>query len=146
MDMIQKQVKLMRDASFNSSDQITLGQLIKKLKDCEDDDGKSIVRFQFELVPCGVSSWRGAYDELAIEYAYGEYGHEPEDMLLSDFILMLEGAVGRQFTGWKGGDFIMSEDTPVWASNSGQCPNTAIVDVVDRGYGYIYIQTKHIEY
>lgn len=140
--MVDPQMKVMRESSFRTSDQITLGQLIKKLKDCQDKDGDAVVFFQFDLVPCSVDSWRGSYCELAIEYKM----REDDDLLLSLFIKMLEDAVGKTFQGYKGGDYTMTEYTPVWAANYGISNNTAIVDVHDTGYGYVYIQTKHIEY
>ena len=54
-------------------------------------------------------------------------------------------AIGKEFTGYKGDEFLMGKNTPVWVSNYGQCPNTAIVDIVDKD-DYIMIKTDDIEY
>lgn len=36
-----------------------------------------------------------------------------------EFYDILRDAVGTEYTGWKGGQFEMSETTPVWVANRG---------------------------
>lgn len=67
-------------------------------------------------VPVGkLTSWRGAYAELTIPYA--DDGPHTIAQLLKD----AEAAVGRMFTGYKGGEYIMTANTPVWADDYGSC-------------------------
>lgn len=132
-----------RGMRFKDSPQITLGELISKLEATRDNHEK-YVEFDFEyLRPKGVHSWRGAYHELAIDF-------EPDvenssTTKLDDFIKILKEAVGSTFTGWKGGDYVMSEETPVWVSRPGMGANTAVIGVHDASYKTV-ILTTYSEY
>lgn len=58
-----------------------------------------------------VHSYRGYYDELAIE---------PGGVVtVAKARVMLEDAVGSTFQGYKGGDYTMTGDTPVWSAPYG---------------------------
>lgn len=58
---------------------------------------------------------------------------------MTAFLQMLKGAVGKTFMGYKGGDFVMSRQTPVWVANYGDAGHTAVIGVVDDGYQVILI-------
>jgi hypothetical protein len=138
---ISNAVKVSRLETLANSDQLTLGEVISK---CEaiakrkyklHDGSEPGVRFDLEyLKPTGIDSWRGSYDELALEF--GTEGREPP---LSEFIEMLKEADGKTYTGYKGGDYTMSRHTPVWVANYGNIGNTAVIDVVDNDYEIILI-------
>lgn len=132
---VDRNIKAMRAAEFANSDQLSLGQIIDECKVIEGKgyeciDGRpASVGFDFECArPTRFDSWRGIYAELAINFDF------KSDMPLPDFIMMAEAAVGKTFHGYKGGDYIMTRDTPVWVANYGNSGNTAVVGVVDLGY------------
>jgi hypothetical protein len=104
----------------------TLGDLIDALKQRKQDQS---VAFDFGyFVPCYLGSWRGVYAHLAIGYANQGYD------TVADFLRDLEKAVGADFQGWKGGDYVMTRSTPVWVANSGDANNTAVVGIARCDY------------
>jgi len=143
--ILKKEVQEMRDKEFSESLQITIGELINQLKAIElrEGDDEQYVIFDFGgYVPDGIDSWRGSYSELAIGHANKPYREYPK---LSDFINMLESAIGSTFYGWKGGEFEMNEDTPIWVDNYGEYTETVVVGVIDDGFRII-IETRYIKY
>ena len=153
MDAIQAFLREQRNRTFASSAQLTLGQIIEKLEKCGlthgDKNEPKQVDYDFgTAVPTSLDSWRGNYSELALGYKLSGYDNNDEhftqttaETLLSE----LKSAIGKEFTGWKGGEFVMNEDTPVWVANSGNSGNTGIIDVVDDGWRII-LMTAYCEY
>lgn len=146
--------KKMRDASFADSPQLTLGELLALLKNIPTKSGDEAVTVEFDFgtaYPDGLSSWRGSYSELAINYAlcgYDDWQGKDSQFNhtdLADFVKMLEEAVGRTYEGWKGGDYVMSLDTPIWVANNGNAGNTGVVGVLNKDY-VVIIQTAYCEY
>ena len=86
--------------------QMTLGKLIKALEAMPAGAQVSNIN--------GAHSYRGYYDDLAFER--GE-GTQPASELLAK----CRDAMGRVFDGYKGGDFVMHENTPVWIAEYGNC-------------------------
>jgi hypothetical protein len=85
---------------------MTLGELIAVLK-AED---------QALVVPRGFAhphSYRGYYFQLAFEPS--------ENVTVGSMLADAENAVGAVFTGWKGGNYTMSEHTKVWLAHRGNC-------------------------
>jgi len=126
-----------RQATLAESDQLTLGELILKLEPIVEKQGEdeATVRYDFEyLFPNNVDSWRGRYSELALNFTT-----EGQEMKVSDFLIMLKDCIGKEFTGYKGGEFTMNKHTPIWVANSGNSGNTAVIDVVDNDYCIILI-------
>ena len=58
-----------------------------------------------------VDSYRGYYDELAIEPG--------GTATVADAVAMLEESIGATFEGYKGGDYTMYGHTPVWSAPYG---------------------------
>ena len=140
-----------RAESFKKSNQMTLGEMIIKLEGIiehvkviekdrpqyQDPD----VMFDFEyLRPVCLSSWRGSYSELAIEFS-----GEGKWLKASEFLIMLKEAVGKTYEGYKGGDFVMGKATPVWVANYGNSGDTGVYNISYDGY-YIIIETGKCEY
>lgn len=143
--------------------QMTLGEMIDRMEAIvsaqksriEAGNEEADVMFDFEYAyPCGLSSWRGSYAELAINFTFVGYGMDgyttikdfkPKEPRASEFLAMLKEAGGKTYTGWKGGDFTMSRSTPMWVANDGNGANTGVVGIVDEGYS-IRIDTAHCEY
>ena len=59
-------------------------------------------------------SYRGYYCDLAFEL---KPGTRQAGELLAD----CQSAMGRRFEGYKGGSYMMGENTPVWVANYGSC-------------------------
>ena len=88
--------------------QMTLGQLIAALEATPSGD-------EVENL-CELHSYRGYYSDLAFER--GE-GSRPA----SDLLAECREAMGRTFEGYKGGDYMMGENTPLWVADYGCCGN-----------------------
>ena len=63
---------------------------------------------------CKAHSYRGYYCDLAFEVGDG-------DRLATDLLADCKAAMGKVFLGYKGGDFVMGELTPVWVASYGSC-------------------------
>lgn len=141
----------MRKASFDGSNQLTLGELILKLQAIPDAKNDKTVYFDFaNAVPTTLDSWRGSYDELAlgfglVGYTPGDYKGFDDAPKLSAVLKELKDALGKTYTGWKGGDFTMTKNTPVWVDTPGNSNNTAIVEVVDQDWR-VMLMTQYCEY
>lgn len=100
---------------------MTLGELIKALAQFSSD---TTVYFAFGRErPGHVGSYRGYYCELAVA------PDGSEARTVGDFLAELKSAVGATFTGYKGGDFVMGLNTPVWAAARGTAFQACIVGV-----------------
>lgn len=132
-DYLTAKVSQMRAEELKHLPVITLGELIAKLEaiplkhhrdfDNSDDDVKVIFDFP-DQYPTILDSWRGVYAELAMGYC------DNEEKLLKDLLADCKSAVGKEFSGYKGGEFVMGKSTPIWVANYGDSGNTAIVDVI----------------
>jgi len=89
-----------------SLSQLTLGQLIEKLEKL--DGRKEIVGIGYAM------SYRGYYSDLAFEPG-------DEVRTVGDLLGDCTSALGSTFTGYKGGDYVMDEHTPLWISAYGCC-------------------------
>jgi hypothetical protein len=134
----QPQEPELKGESMVRNDQpITLGALIDLLAAREQDQ---TVRFDFGYIaPTGVSSYRGYYDHLAIEYA------DERDVKVADFLAQLREAVGSVYIGWKGGDFRMTRNTPLWVANPGNSGGTCVLGLHDECKYQTIIATGYCE-
>lgn len=81
-----------------------------------------------------VMSYRGYYDQLAIE---------PDGQTTAgDLATALSEAIGESFQGYKGGDYSMSRNTPVWLSHYGDASGYAVTGVVEAEDAVILNITK----
>lgn len=82
---------------------LCLGELIDGLKQA---DPEALIGLH------NPHSYRGYYSDLALE---------PTEALIkvSQLITQLEAVIDTELTGYKGGEFLMSADTPVWISYYG---------------------------
>ena len=135
--MIQNAVAADRARELADSPQLLLGELILKLESVSNKDLPLYVDL-LDKKPMGIDSWRGSYAELAIQTeGFGSYNgdevtHEfesgnfynsvsigKENPTVAEWIEVLKEAVGKTFTGYKGGDYLMSKNTPVWLAEYG---------------------------
>lgn len=118
---------------------MTLGELMAAL---ERKDEKKEVIFDFVYFrPDGtLRSYRGDYSELSLGYTNM---FEPKKQIkVGDLLAKLLDAVGKTFTGYKGGEFTMGTETPVWVANCGEAGGTGIVDVCDGGIDVVLKTAK----
>ena len=87
-----------------------------------------------DLMPCKYEgdmyfgSYRGYYSHLALGHTIlSDEGITGQSLLMH----MLRNSVvsGFEMTGYKGGEFVTTPETPVWIANCGDCPQWAIYDV-----------------
>jgi hypothetical protein len=87
--------------------QMTLGKLIDRLKEMD----------PYAVIQTGLTnphSYRGYYSDLAFEQG-------PPSTTVAYVLALCQSAMGEVFTGYKGGDFQMGRNTPVWVANYGSC-------------------------
>ena len=138
-DILHNAVSAQRTQKLKTSPQLLLGELILKLETVKD---KSVnIHFDFEhAYPTELGSWRGSYEELAIEFEFEE-GSYP---IVADFLKQLRDAIGATYQGYKGGEFTMGKNTPVWVANYGNSGNTGVVGIINTEHSVI-IETKYCE-
>lgn len=116
---------------------LTIGAFIAKLKD---QDSNNRICFDFaNFAPTTFDSYRGYYDELALGF------EDNSNVTVKELLDKAEEAQRGTFTGYKGGKFTMSSNTPLWASNYGRTSSTAIVDIVNNDYQTIIV-TEWIDF
>lgn len=85
------------------------------------------------VYPCDLCSYRGIYQDLALVCttdANASTVYSDWDSLLKD----LKGAVGKKFTGWKGGQFTMGPSTRIWAVTDYSETSDLVVSGMQHGY------------
>lgn len=116
---------------------MTLGKLINRLEAC---NAKAVVEFDFcGCIPTSLSSWRGIYADLALGWDASDRT-APVDV--EDLLALLKLAIGKTYTGYKGGKFLMGTGTDVWVDNYGEYTNTAITGVIEDGETRVIIETR----
>lgn len=108
MDKLQAMIDgMMAEQQRERADtQMTLGDVITALESLpKDTEVEGLKRLM---------SYRGYYSDLAFEQ---EHGKRPAREILT----MCRAAMGKVFTGYKGGDFMMGESTPMWIAEYGCC-------------------------
>lgn len=94
--------------------QLTLGGMIEKLKSFNSD---CLIRKLHSP-----HSYRGHYDDLAFEI------DENGCMTIKELLNVVTGCLWQVFYGWKGGEFLMHEGTPIWIAEIGDC-GVRIIDI-----------------
>ena len=86
--------------------QMTLGKLISALEAMPSDAEVANLR--------DAHSYRGYYSDLAFEKS-------DDTRPAADLLAECRAAMDKVFEGYKGGDFAMTERTPVWVAHYGDC-------------------------
>ena len=117
----QKLVDALSSAARSDRSQyhVTLGELIDALNSCPP---QLIVRVDRGGYPCSPRSYRGYYSDLAFETTQVARAVEQVRQDCTH-------ALGNTYEGYKGGDFVMEGDTPLWVSDYGRASGVAIVKV-----------------
>lgn len=123
--------------SERSNYHVTLGKLIAALSAA---DSKTPVYYIEDGEQRGVGSlesYRGYYSDLSFQPA-GTVS------TVGDVLTECMSAMGKTFTGYKGGDYVMDDDTPLWISHHGTASGLAIIAVAATS-GEVWLVTKHID-
>lgn len=97
--------------------QMTLGEMIDRLEELPPD-------LEIECLE-EPHSYRGYYCDLAFEKGMGT-------MTVEELIKICDAALGRTFTGYKGGEYTMGFHTPVWIAPYGST-GLKIKNITDEG-------------
>ncbi len=122
---------------MNENQPITLGELIDVLSQA---GANNTVQFDFSCkAPGPVASYRGYYDHLALD------PDGPSPVRVETMLQNLNDAVGSVFEGYKGGDFRMSRDTPIWVAAYGESGGTCVTGVTILTWGTVIINTGYCD-
>jgi hypothetical protein len=137
MTDMQKLVDVMSAAcrSTRADYHLTLGRAIEYLEGVDERYHDLPVKFEWDASPLAPHSYRGYYSDLAFEWT-------PSVVTAAEFRKLLRQSLGRTFTGYKGGEFTMDEDTPLWTAQYG-CTGRAIIGVGMEGNNFV-LRTKDI--
>ena len=121
MDNLQQVINDMLKESQDqrkASPQFSLNDLIDRLEQLPQD---------MPILLGEADSYRGYYSDLAFAPLY-----DTEPRTVKEALDAAEDAHGKTFEGYKGGEFTMEGDTPVWYSHYGSC-GPAIIGITDEG-------------
>lgn len=123
----------------------TIGEITARLSPLGKLPRNAPVVVQFKggyYPPAELISYRGDYSELAITPNINADGNTV--VTVEQFYKKLSSIVGKELTGWKGGEFKMTGWTRVWVDQMGEYNQQGVVDVklVD---GTVVLLTKEIE-
>lgn len=110
-----------------SETQLTLGQMIDKLKHLHPDT--LAVGFG------DLNSYRGYYHDLAFEPS-------DKEKPISTLLAQCQAAMGEIFHGYKGGEYQMGRNTPLWISEYGSVIGMKLVDLTINMNGRLTPVTK----
>jgi hypothetical protein len=105
---------------------MTIDDLLHDLRKAKPD---AVVMFDFcNCAPTKVDSWRGSYDDPALGWVATGYSGNSKAPKVADLISELERAIdGREYTGWKGGEFRYAGSNTLHIDNRGDYTNTELV-------------------
>lgn len=112
-----------------------LGELIDTL---EKLPSEAEVRFDTGDSPKRFDSWRGVYAQLTL------IRNGSKRKTVGQLLAEARAADGGVFKGYKGGDFTMDRDTPVWADDYGECVYNALIGARMED-GKVVLATANIE-
>jgi hypothetical protein len=84
------------------------------------------VRFSDGGSPGDEMSYRGYYSDLSFDMRDGS--PKPASVFLEQCVT----ALGKTYEGYKGGDFTMTENTPLWRASYGCCGDAIVQAAVDE--------------
>lgn len=116
---------------------MTLGELIDTLKSFPKD--YLVFIKPYDQIPHGFISYRGYYDQLALDYDL------EGQCTVEDLLKAAKKVVGKELMGYKGGNFLMTKNTPVWISYYGHVSNMLLTKVESPFTGYVYIYGEYRE-
>lgn len=110
---------------------MTIAELLQDLKRAKPD---AEVIFDFgRCAPTTVASSRGDYSQPALGWCATGYSGGGKAPTVTDLIAELERATdGREYTGWKGGEYTYTPQHTICVDNPGDWTSTQLVRVEDQ--------------
>lgn len=154
-------VKVEADANMLRHGAMTLGDMLEKL-DAMPQDMKVFIDSPKGVMPGSLASYRGYYDRLAIDWLtevdlpdspvlhYMENGTDVSEVALprvptvKDMAKALRLCVGNRFYGYKGGSYLMDDETWVHVAAYGET-GPAVVDITTVADLAVVIYTADLE-
>lgn len=132
-DLLQKMINkhLERQQELRSEEMFTLGKFINELEKYNKDF--SVYIKPFHLTPTHFMSYRGYYADLALGYTLDD------KMTVGELLQQAKECINKTFIGYKGGEFVMTENTPLWISNYGECSDMTIGSIECPYDGWVYM-------
>lgn len=118
----------------------TLGSVIDALKAA--NPGAQVLFDFCGTSPTTVASYRGWYDHLALGWSDSFDGDWPN---VADLLADLEAALSTRFIAYKGGEYTMTPNTPLWVDRWGDATGTGIVGIETLGDATIIIKTSKVD-
>lgn len=102
---------------------LTLGELIEEL---ESLDSEKIVVFSEGGSPSNPHSYRGYYSDMGLEWT-------EDEKTAGEVYGILSQVYETELTGYKGGQFLMTDTTPLWRAEYGSSVDShAIMDISEE--------------
>lgn len=104
-------------------------EIINKLEEFKDLKKLVVIEMNNKIFTSdfNADSWRGSYNLPAIEYYSGKSGCSVDSAIEN-----LQKIDGMEVEGYKGGDYVLSKEDPLFIANYGDSNNcTAIVDIIE---------------
>jgi hypothetical protein len=114
---------------------LNVGELIAELKKYDRGSHILIDKSPIGLAPKAVDSYRGYYEDLAINVEPDRHSM----MRAGDFLSLLEERLGTTMTGYKGGEYRIRPTTRVWVSNYGENSGARVTGLRLADWGCVYI-------
>lgn len=140
---LQKLLNMISDATRaeRRAYHLKLGDLVEALASAiAAGNGKMAVTTSGGGFVTNPHSYRGYYEDLALEPSSSITTIEELHAELCQRVL------NKELEGYKGGDFRMGTDTPIWISPYGCSYNDAVVGYEVAGDGGIVLITKNVEH
>ena len=134
--LVDTMSRAMRETRSNYH--MTLGGLISRLSEIgRSGMGNAKVVVDLGGSPGSFMSYRGYYDDLSLD-------RSGDGVTVQELLKKCETALGKHFTGYKGGEYLMDESTPLWVSEYGSASGIAIIDILLQGDRYELV-TKTVD-
>ena len=143
---MQKLIKEFKNNFKNESldkGAMSANDIIEKLKEFESTNKLVVIEMNNKIYTSDfdADSWRGSYDLPSISYSEDDSG-----VSIDTAIENLNEVNGMEVIGYKGGQYKLYADDPIFVANYGESNNcTAIVDIVEIK-DYIVCLTKEDMY
>lgn len=133
---IQALLNSINDIRKQNAANLTIGEMLDKLGQFEDNE--KVVFSNGKYFNGEFDSYRGYYEDMYIGYDNEDKGLNTVGSLKTTLNLALEQG---GMTGYKGGEYPITEDTLIWFSCYGSSGDDMIIDIQKLG-DTIYIITK----
>lgn len=120
---------------LRKKEMFTLGDLINELEKFP-KEWKVYIK-PFHLIPQNFTSYRGYYSDLCLTYTTRD--ESKERTTVGSLLAMAKEVDGKELLGYKGGEFLMNKETPIWVSDSDFSTGVAIASVESYFDGAICI-------